>query len=228
MHFSVIMPAPGHEREAVHERLSGPYAEHQWLWRLFPAPSGSPRDFLFRRRDVEGMPRYYIVSKRLPQSASTAWRIQSRDYAPKIERGMRLRFDLRANPVVTHGRTGKSARHDVVMEEKKRLLDERGLARWADWHTADKPALPLLVREACGQWLCSRAERLGFEVDEAALMVEGYQQYNEDGGRLRISTVDFSGELKVTDASRFGASLYEGVGRAKAFGCGLLLVRRPD
>ena len=45
---------------------------------------------------------------------------------------------------------GKSARHNVVMQEKTqektRLLKERRLPRWAEWKTADRPSLPELVR----------------------------------------------------------------------------------
>jgi CRISPR system Cascade subunit CasE len=36
--------------------------------------------------------------------------------------------------------------------------------------------------------------------------------------------VDFSGELTVVDPVTFGFALQNGIGRAKAFGCGLLLV----
>jgi hypothetical protein len=46
MYFSLITPTDGRERDAAHEWASGPYIEHQWLWRLFPAPEGAPRDFL--------------------------------------------------------------------------------------------------------------------------------------------------------------------------------------
>jgi CRISPR system Cascade subunit CasE len=166
------------------------------------------------------------VSKRPPLTQSTAWNIQTRDYAPALEVGARLRFDLRANPVVTHAHDGKRGRHDVVMQEKKRLLKERGLARWQDWQDDDKPALYALVREACGAWLRSRASRLGFEVDEVSLAVDGYQQHSEKDGRLSFSTVDFSGELIVIDAAAFGTALSEGIGHSKAFGCGLLLVKR--
>jgi CRISPR system Cascade subunit CasE len=226
MYFSLIKPMAGRERDAAHEWASGPYLEHQWLWRLFPAPEGTPRDFLYRRRDVEDMPRFYVVSKRPAQQKSTAWNIQTRNYAPKLETGARLRFDLRANPVVTHGRDGKSRRHDVVMHEKTRLLRERGLASWQDWQGEDKPLLYALVRETCETWLKSRAERLGFEVDEESLAVDGYQQHSENNGRLRFSTVDFSGELTVIDPVMFGVALRDGIGHAKAFGCGLLLVRR--
>jgi CRISPR system Cascade subunit CasE len=226
MYFSLIKPATGRERDAAHERASGPYLEHQWLWRLFTAPEGTTRDFLYRRRDLEDMPQFYVLSKRPAQQQSTAWDIQTRNYAPKLEAGARLRFDLRANPVVTHAHDGKSRRHDVVMQEKTRLLRERGLARWQDWQGEDKPLLYKLVRETCKTWLKSRGARLGFEIDEESLSVDGYQQHAEKNGRLRFSMVDFSGELTVSDPTAFDVALREGIGHAKAFGCGLLLVRR--
>jgi CRISPR system Cascade subunit CasE len=226
MNFSLITPAEGRERDAAHEWAAGPYAEHQWLWRFFPAPEGTRRDFLFRRRDADGVPRFYIVSKRAPVTQGTAWDIRTRDYNPTLEVGSRLRFDLRANPVVTHSREGKRKRHDVVMEAKKQLLKERGLAHWQDWKDDQKPALYALVREACGTWLLTRAPRLGFEVDLNSLAVNGYQQHSEKEGDLTFSTVDFSGELIVSDTASFSTTLREGIGPAKAFGCGLLLVRR--
>ncbi|NMQ05195.1 type I-E CRISPR-associated protein Cas6/Cse3/CasE [Candidatus Accumulibacter phosphatis] len=119
MYFTVITPSPGREREAAHQRAIGPYAEHQWLWHFFPAAENSPRDFLFRRMDIDGLPRFYLVSKRSPQLLNGAWRVQTREYSPRLAAGAFLRFDLRANPVVTISRDGKSARHDVVMQEKK-------------------------------------------------------------------------------------------------------------
>jgi len=227
MYFSLITPAEGRERNAAHEWASGPYVEHQWLWRLFPAPEGTRRDFLFRRQDLGDMPRFYVVSKRPPLAQDSAWNIRTRDYAPVLKAGSRLRFDLRANPVVTpHAHDGKRVRHDVVMQEKKRMLRERGLARWQDWQDDDKPALYTLVRSACGSWLCSRALRLGFEVDEPSLAVHSYRQHSQGEGRLQFSTADFSGELTVIDPAAFEAALRTGIGPAKAFGCGLLLVRR--
>jgi len=65
-----------------------------------------------------------------------------------------------------------------------------------------------------------------FALDETALTVAAYQQHGGKRDQLRFSTVDFSGELVVTDTERFANALLGGVGRAKAFGCGLLLVRR--
>ena len=226
MYFSLITPTPGQERDAAHEWTRGAYLEHQWLWRFLPAPPGTPRSFLFRRRDVDGLPRFYVVSDREPISPSPHWQVQSKTYAPVLEVGDSLAFELRANPVVTtRNAAGKAARHDVVMQEKTRLLKERQLTRWADWSTPDRTPLPELVRRTCGRWLKARCERLGVALDIEALSVEGYEQHRGKNGELRFSTVDFSGLLRVVDAEALRLALHSGIGHAKAFGCGLLLIR---
>lgn len=229
MYFSLITPAGGRERDAVHERLAGPYADHQWLWRWFPTEKGAPRDFLFRQREADGMPRYYVVSQRAPVAEVGAWRAQTRNYAPQIEKGERLQFELRANPTVRHGRDGKSKRHDVVMEAKKKMLAERGYSRWAEWTGDDKPSLQALEHAACSSWLQRRGAAVGFSLDANTLMVEGYAQHQEKPDKaLCFSTVELSGQLTVIDPQSFQAALVGGIGSAKAFGCGLLLVCRMN
>ena len=226
MYFSLITPAEGYERDALHERLNGPYADHQWLWRWFPVERGALRDFLFRQREVDGLPRYYVVSRRAPTDDGRAWRAQTRNYAPQIQEGDRLQFELRANPTVRHGRDGKSKRHDVVMEAKKKLLAERGFMRWADWMGDDKPSLQAVIHPACSAWLQRKGEVMGFAPDADTLLVDSYDQHQEKPDQtLSFSTVNFSGQLTVTDPQAFQAALLNGVGSAKAFGCGLLLVR---
>lgn len=228
MYFSLITPEPGREITAAHEWMQDAYGEHQWLWKFFPAPDGSPRDFLFRRSDLGGAPRFYVLSRRQPEASGPAWRVQSREFAPRLEVGDELQFDLRANPVVTISSNGKSKRHDVVMQEKKRLMQERGFVRWDDWRGDDKPGLYVLARDACSRWLIERGKRLGFEVDEQSLSVNAYQRHFGKKESLRFSTVDFSGTLTVVDPVVFTGALCGGIGHAKAFGCGLLLVRRKD
>lgn len=234
MYFSMITPRPGFERKAAHDWLGAAYREHQWLWRFFPSPAGTERDFLFRRRDADGLPRFYVVSQRTPAPDSDAWLVQCREYQPQVPTGARLSFDLRANPVVCRSDEDGSKRHDVVMDAKKRLLAERGLPNWEAWPsgrtTADgqpDPPPPLydLVQAACAGWLTSRSESHGFALDESTVSVAAYQQHGGKRGQLRFSTVDLAGELIVTDAARFATMLASGIGRSKAFGCGLLLVR---
>ena len=227
MNFSVITAADGQALSAAHERVDGPYADHQWLWRWFPAEAGTTRDFLFRRHEAaEGPPRFYVVSQRPPLPRLGAWQAMTRDYAPQLEAGETVQFELRANPTVRHDRAGKSSRHDVVMEAKKKLLAERGLQRWADW-TGERPALHAVIHEACAHWLERRGSVSGFEVDRDSLLVEAHEQHREKrGGELRFTSVDLAGRLTVTDPVAFQSTLLQGLGRAKAFGCGLMLVRR--
>ena len=235
MYFSLISPEPGQERNAAHEWLQGAYSEHQLLWRFFPSPQGTERDFLFRRRDVDGVPRFYVVSQRKPEAPHPAWHVQTRGYTPDLAEGTRLNFELRANPVIARGTEGRGKRHDVVMDEKKRLLAARGLTDWAAWTPGRKtasgehdprPELAELVAGSCTAWLQARAERHGFALDCPSLRVEGYTQHGGKKAQLRFSTVDFNGALIVTHRERFAQTLRDGIGRAKAFGCGLLLVRR--
>jgi CRISPR system Cascade subunit CasE len=231
MYFSVIEPAEGAEREAAHARLSGPYAEHQWLWRFFPAPAGTARDFIFRRIDVGSGGRFYVMSAREPVLVDAAWSIRTREFAPVLHSGQRLSFEVRVNPVVTVQRDGKARRNDVVMHRKKQLLRERGLTRWSQWKDPTRPAEYDVVTEACREWLCgagdqpSRARKAGFRVLDETLRADAYRQHRADGKHLQFSSVDLSGDLEVIDPQNFVAVLQHGIGHGKAFGCGLLLVR---
>ena len=228
MYFSVITPV--NLRQAAHEMAqSAAYAEHQWLWKFFPSSQDQQRDFIFRRYDQEVTPRFYIVSKREPVAFSDIWQVQSQPYAPQLSDGQRLSFQLRANPVVTKTNDkGKPQRHDVVMDAKKRFLREHGLTEDATWRDLkrdeDKPLLYDLTQQTCLDWLQSRSDRLGFSI--VAANVDAYQQQRADKREIRFSTVDFSGELIVTDHELFQHTLFQGIGHAKAFGCGLLLVKK--
>jgi CRISPR system Cascade subunit CasE len=226
MYFSLIHPTPGQERAAAHDWIASAYQQHQWLWRFVPAPPGAPRRFVFRRHDVDGVPRFYVVSAAEPCAPTPHWSVHTKPYAPRLEAGDVLSFELRANPVVTtRSADGRARRHDVVMQEKKRLLAERGLPRWAEWTTADRPALPDLVRRACSAWLLARSDRLGVEFDADALRAEAYMQHRGKNDELRFSTVDLSGRLRVVNSEALGSALRDGIGHGKAFGCGLMMLR---
>lgn len=233
MYFSLITPTPGLERESAIEWAKGPYEQHQWLWKFLPAEAGTQRDFLFRRRDGENnSPGFYLLSAREPVSISSSWQVHAKPFDPQIVQGQKFAFDLRVNPVVTHRADGKSRRDDVVMHRKKQLLAERGLNRWSEWSNADteKPLLYDLVQESCTHWLDRRAEACGFHLVEAGeekqLRIDGYLQQRADKKGIRFSTVDYSGILEVNNSELFKKALFHGIGKAKAFGCGLMLVRR--
>ncbi|MDZ4782765.1 MAG: type I-E CRISPR-associated protein Cas6/Cse3/CasE [Planctomycetia bacterium] len=224
-------------REALGHAFGSARSDHQFLWRFFPAADGSARDFLFRRFDPEGERQqalFYCVSQRPAVAPHPAWQVQSREYAPQVGTGDRLRFDLRVNPTQARERDGKSRRDDVVMHAKKRIMAEHGATRWADVPEAGRPPLYELTHKSIRDWLgdSSRpgiAIRNGFRVLDD-LRVDSYLQHRIPRGGQReitLSTVDLSGTLEVDDPTAFASALLGGIGHAKAFGCGLLLVRRP-
>ena len=225
-------------REAVAKTFSGNvYSDHQFLWHFFAAPAGTARDFLFRRIDPKGNRRqalFYCVSERPAVAPHPAWQVESREYAPQVQAGDRLVFDLRVNPTQAHKRDGKSRRDDVVMHAKKVIAAEHGVSRWAGVPEDRRPALYDLAGQAVRQWLGDRSRpgltaRHGFHALDD-LRVDAYRQHRmgrSGEAAISLSTVDLTGTLEVVDPAPFTSALLHGVGHAKGFGCGLLLVQRP-
>lgn len=194
-----------------------PYSLHQSIWNLFSDSPERARDFLYHVADGNRPPVIYAVSARRPIAADKLWQIETKEYHPQVQAGMVLEFFLRANPVIT--RNGK--RHDVVMDAKKgrQKSEDSGEA------TCSRAEI---VQNACGRWLSSRSEQLGFKA--SALRSDGYQQHSFSKRKqqkpVKFSTVDISGVMEVLDPGKLTTALYEGIGHAKGFGCGMLMVKR--
>lgn len=198
------------------------YRHHQFVWQLFKGVED--RDFLYRREDSGNWPRYYTVSTREPQDSEGLWSIETKPYAPMLSEGMALAFNLRVNPVVTRkDDSGKSRRHDVVMDYKRQIGFKQLTA-------AQRPPLPQIMRDAGLVWLESRAAQYGFSINTELVTVDGYEQQQsvKRGGAkpITLSSLDFGGMLTVSDVQLFERALFNGIGPAKGMGCGLLMVRR--
>lgn len=229
------------EHPAAHQALlarADAYDDHQRLWWFFPAEAGAAREFLFRRMEPKGLrhrPVFYVLSARPPIAPHPAWHVQSRTYDPRLNAGERLGFELRVNPVQAHVRDGKSRRDDVVMHAKKKMAAQHGVSRWSAIPENVRPPLYTLVQQAVEAWLVGDADRpgialrLGFRPVSGTLQVDAYRQHcipRRNGNPIRISTVDLSGVLEVSEPDLCREALLKGVGHGKAFGCGLLLARR--
>ena len=205
------------------QAIRNPYDVHAMVWRIFSDGSKKERDFLYRLDLQERSPLIYAVSKSDPVDLEGIWHVEQKNYQPVLKTGQHLGFSLRANPIRTKwDEKGCQKRHDVVMDAKT-LLEASGCPP-----DACPPELVLVQKEGFS-WLASRCERLGFAVGEGMVRADGYQQhrFRKWNGKMNvtISTIDFTGVLTVTDPDRFEETLYTGVGPAKSFGCGLLLVR---
>jgi len=211
MYFSRITLRPDVESCSDIQTVAsaGEYRLHQLAWSFFDSDPNANRDFLFRHDITGGERLFYIVSRRKPVDRKGIWRIATREYDPIIARGASLAFSLRCNPTRDRSNpNGKRERHDVVMDAKKR-------------NDADP------VTTAMRDWLEKRGARCGFSLAGLTSATYHRRSFPGRGGRaITLGVVDVVGFLKVTDATAFRQTLFDGMGRGRGFGMGLLLVRR--
>lgn len=203
-------------------------------------------------RSTKKAPIFYVVSHSKPAIDSPIFAVESKRYDPSLKEGDILSFKLRANPTVARKTVGgeKSKRHDVVMNAQKQWLSEecqaRGLSiegpkrslrgsllahadykglegrRLLDEHVSDA------IEKATVNWLEKRGASHGFELN--SVQATGYQwnalpEKNRNAG---FSSMDYEGVITVRDPIKILAMLSKGLGPSKAFGCGLMLVRRIE
>jgi CRISPR system Cascade subunit CasE len=199
---------------------------HRLVWSLFADGPGRTRDFLWRE---EGEGRFMILSARAPSDPHGLFELATQEFAPSLAAGDRLRFVLRANATKAAKPAGEGTRGeriDVVMAALKGI--EKGSER------AD--ARPALAEAEGRSWLAAAGARSGFSLEGDGPLVRGYRvvrlpresRRNGKGkaGEVTLGVLDFDGVLAVTDPARFTDALAAGFGRAKSFGCGLMLIRR--
>ena len=212
------------KKEKFWSSLENRYEIHRLVWSLFSDDSKKNRDFLYRQEETNRLPTFYVVSEHEPEDLKEIWQTKSMTYDPILHAEEILSFILRANPIVTkQDLAGKHHRHDVVMEAKTRLKEER-ITR-DEW-----PSDAEIVQDEGFKWLEKKGQQNGFSIKEEFVRADGYMQqkfYKLDGKQLiNISSIDFSGALTVIDPELFKNALFKGIGPAKGFGCGLMMVRR--
>lgn len=134
---------------------------------------------------------------------------ETKDYTPLLERlraGQRWRFRLRANPV-------------------------RSSSKETDERTGRGKVFAHVTPEQQKQWLIKRSAACGFalEPDQFAVVHSEWKKFSKTSrGRHQVvlRTATFEGYLTVTDETVFRQSLIRGIGRAKAYGCGLMTIMR--
>jgi CRISPR system Cascade subunit CasE len=193
-------------------------ASRRLVWTLFADREDRTRDFLWREDDAR---RFYVLSNRPPEDRHQLFTVETKAFDPALLPGDRLVFSLRANATVGRPRGDKRAgkRDDVVMavlntipkheraERRKEIIRGEGLA-----------------------WLRRQGAAAGFDFDDGGVAVDGYEPLTiRDGAKnaLRLSVIEFDGILTVREPEIFLTKLARGFGRGKAFGLGLMLLRRP-
>ena len=86
-----------------------------------------------------------------------------------------------------------------------------------------------VTQEQQRQWLLLKAETCGFKLKEDEFDVVHTQWFKFTKGKdsnreVTLRTATFEGKLTISHLERFKQTLLSGVGRAKAYGCGLLTI----
>lgn len=195
---------------------------HHLVWSLFADGPDRRRDFLWREMEQPEPGAFLILSARKPVDCHSLFCIdEPKLFAPVLVSGDRLRFSLRVNPVVCRfdPSRGRSVKHDVVMNALRAYsVDKRAEYRFT------------VMREQGFAWLERQAAKSGFAIQQNEVQIDGYQQNRIPrkgrGSEMSFSTLDFEGVLEVHDPTAFLLSIARGFGASKAYGCGLMLIRR--
>ena len=118
-----------------------------------------------------------------------------------LQNGQVWRFRLRANPVhsVKKGQNPEFSRGKVY---------------------------PHITVEQQKNWLLERSEKLGFSIKNFDIVQREVKKFKRQDKFVTLSMATYEGILEVEDVDAFRKTLTAGVGKAKAYGCGLLTLAR--
>lgn len=197
------------------------YDWHQCAWDAFPHLDGArnanrgeaaPRHFLTRLDEKDGGYQLLVLSPTEPRRPSWcpehARNWQTKPVSPSFLEHEQYRFSLRANPT------------------KKQTLKGPGGVR-----TGQGKRVPLHEPSQLRQWMARKASASGFILENSPrIMPLGLRHFTKEKERRlgTVHVVDFEGVLRVTERPAFQIAFANGLGSAKGFGCGLLLLQPFD
>jgi CRISPR system Cascade subunit CasE len=206
--------------------VSDSYAWHKKLWECFPeAAPNAKRDFLTRIDPLEGAFRLWVLTPKKPERPHwcPADVFCVKEIAPSFLAHRHYAFDLRANPVKTivqrgsngeilsrpNGKQTRGKRVPLVNPDELRIwLINKGKTRCRD---------PKNNQDIPGGFRIVEDKPL-----EISPMVESHFRRKQDAAYH--GGVQFRGILEVTDQASFSETYQSGIGSAKGFGFGLLLL----
>jgi CRISPR system Cascade subunit CasE len=185
--------------------LRDSYDWHQAVWKAFPGHDGEHRDFLTRLDERDEGFRLLIVSRDKPACPEwcpeETW--QTKPIPETYFGKRRYAFQLLANPTRKVTKLGPDGQP-----------------------TKNGKRVPLRTREEYVAWMDRKAEQGGFVVDSEALRTiqQGRDTFQKKGAHGTHTAVEFQGVLSVSDPTQFHDVFTRGIGSAKAFGFGMLVI----
>jgi CRISPR system Cascade subunit CasE len=172
------------------------FAKHQLLWKLF---KDGNREFIFRANEDKFL-NFYVLSKDKPNQFDNI-SVETKEYDPQINNGDNLNFQIKVNPTIKSG----NKKHNIFIHSRKNKIE-------------------MSDPEILKSWFDKKLDGAALVVDE--LDFSGYQKEYIGKKDIQFDVCDVKGKIKVIDVEKFKPYLFNGIGQEKAFGCGLLLVKK--
>jgi len=180
-------------------RITDDYSIHRVVYSLFPEKDVKNRILYADRGLKDGFQTIFLLSEIRPTPLSDwSLRFETKNVEPGFLHHTHYSFEILLNPVRKDSKTGKLK--------------------------------PVLGEPDLRAWFFEKAEANGFTFspeDQAHLVIhvrntQKFCQKDQTDRTVTHHQVFFSGTLTVTDPVRFRQAFENGIGRAKAFGFGLL------
>ena len=194
------------DKPIVQRVLNSPHMLHAAIERCFPDDEKGRK--LWRLDRLGGRLYLLLLSPSIPGFKPLAEQYcpesvtgESKPYLPflaNIKENQKWRFRLQANPThseyVSGGKRGKVYAHVTVKQQEG--------------------------------WLLKKATACGFDLNEQQFFVaqNDVLRFTRQGKSVTLGVTVFEGVLTVTNVELFRNTLISGIGRAKAYGCGLLTI----
>jgi|YNPNPStandDraft_1061719.scaffolds.fasta_scaffold16626_2 CRISPR system Cascade subunit CasE len=188
-------------REEAARRFVDSYAWHQAIWGAFPAPPGEKRNFLLRI-DRRGAQFEVLVLSHKPPQIQPWGRWETRQIPNSFFQFERYAFSLRANP---------------TQMRVKRLAD--GSRRKNGFRTG------IFQPDELYGWITRKLQAAGCQLESVSFDPPVREHFRRKGCRGTHLRVDFRGIFRVQDRVAFQQAVANGIGRARAFGFGMLLLQ---
>lgn len=198
---------------AMQEGMIDSYSWHKRLWQCFPDDPEANRDFLSRFDQMEGKIRFWILSEKKPEKPN--WCLSDKFEIKEINLSILehkyYAFDVRVNPT-------------------KRLCLKRGNGKIETTEKGKRKRgkrVAITKQEDLRNWFDRKANEGGFRlvsdkpVDISPVISNYFKKKEHEGYH---GGAQFRGILEVINRDKFKETYAKGIGSAKGFGFGMLLI----
>lgn len=198
---------------ALQEGMVDSYSWHRSIWQCFPGDAESDRDFLSRTDQLEGKLRFWVLSGGKPERPNWCLhgKFELKEIKPALLEYQYYAFDIKANP---------TKRLCIKRKDGEILINDKGKRQRGN-------RIAITKQEELQKWFERKADEGGFRLYpgkpvEISPVISNYFTKKEHQGKH--GGAQFRGMLEVVDKERFKETYKKGIGSAKGFGYGMLLI----